>query len=66
MLCYLLYQQGAAAPASEITANTATDPLVIRRLLSALTKTRLVRAEKERERRLLPHQCAREYSPARP
>ena len=46
MLRYLLYQQEAAAPASEITATTATDPLVIRHLYSALTKTRLVTAEK--------------------
>ncbi len=46
MLAYLAYRQGAAVPSAEIAASVSTNAVVIRRLLSALVKARLVRAQK--------------------
>ena len=46
MLAYLAYRQGAAVPSAEIAASVDTNPVVIRRLLSALVKARLVNATK--------------------
>src|SRR6185436_15105250 len=46
MLAYLAYRQGAAVPSAEIAASVDTNPVVIRRLLSALVKARLVSATK--------------------
>src|SRR4051812_10481165 len=46
ILSYLVYKQGAAVPSSEIAASVDTNPVVIRRLLSALVKARLVSAQK--------------------
>lgn len=46
MLAYLVYRQGAAVPSAEIAASVDTNPVVIRRLLSALVKARLVSATK--------------------
>lgn len=46
ILAYLAYRGGAAVPSAEIAASVDTNPVVIRRLLSALTKARLVTAQK--------------------
>jgi Rrf2 family protein len=46
MLAYLAYRQGAAVPSAEIAASVDTNPVVIRRLLSALVKARIVAAQK--------------------
>ncbi len=49
ILAYLAYRQGAAAasvPSAEIASSVDTNPVVIRRLLSALVKARLVQAQK--------------------
>lgn len=46
MLAYLAYRQGAAVPSAEIAESVDTNPVVIRRLLSALVKARLVSATK--------------------
>lgn len=46
ILAYLAYRQGAAVPSAEIAASVDTNAVVIRRLLSALVKARLVRAQK--------------------
>ncbi len=46
MLAYLAYRQGAAVPSAEIASSVDTNPVVIRRLLSALVKARLVAARK--------------------
>ena len=46
ILAYLAYRQGAAVPSAEIAASVDTNPVVIRRLLSALVKAKLVTAQK--------------------
>jgi Rrf2 family protein len=46
MLAYLAFRKGAAVPSGEIAASVATNPVVIRRLLSSLIKARLVKAQK--------------------
>ena len=46
ILAYVAYRQGAAVPSAEIAASVSTNAVVIRRLLSALVKARLVRAQK--------------------
>jgi len=46
ILAYLAYRKGAAVPSAEIAASVDTNPVVIRRLLSALMKARLVTAQK--------------------
>ena len=46
ILTYLVYRAGAAVPSAEIAASVDTNPVVIRRLLSALMKARLVTAQK--------------------
>ena len=46
ILAYLVYKAGAAVPSVEIAARVDTNPVVIRRLLSALVKARLVNAQK--------------------
>lgn len=46
MLAYLAYRQGASVPSAEIAGSVDTNPVVIRRLLSALVKARLVTAHK--------------------
>ena len=46
ILAYLAYRQGAAVPSAEIASSVDTNPVVIRRLLSALVKARLVAAQK--------------------
>lgn len=46
ILAYLAYRQGVAVPSAEIAESVDTNPVVIRRLLSALVKTRLVTAQK--------------------
>jgi Rrf2 family protein len=46
MLAYLAYREGVAVPSAEIAASVDTNPVVIRRLLSALVKARLVTAQK--------------------
>ena len=46
ILAYLAYRQSAAVPSAEIAGSVATHPVVIRRLLSALVKARLVTAQK--------------------
>ena len=46
ILAYLAFRKGAAVPSAEIAASVDTNPVVIRRLLSALVKARLVTAQK--------------------
>ena len=46
ILAYLAYRQGAAVPSAEIASSVDTNPVVIRRLLSALVKARLVTTQK--------------------
>jgi len=46
ILAYLAFRRGAAVPSAEIAGSFATNPVVIRRLLSALVKARLVSAQK--------------------
>jgi Rrf2 family protein len=46
ILAYLVYRAGAAVPSAEIASSVDTNPVVIRRLLSALVKSRLVHAQK--------------------
>jgi Rrf2 family protein len=46
ILAYLTYRRGLAVPSAEIAASVSTNPVVIRRLLSALVKARLVGAQK--------------------
>lgn len=46
ILAYLVYRAGSAIPSAEIAASVDTNPVVIRRLLSALIKARLVKAQK--------------------
>lgn len=46
ILAYLVYRAGSAVPSAEIAASVDTNPVVIRRLLSALIKARLVKAQK--------------------
>src|SRR5215212_794548 len=46
ILAYLTYQKSRAVPSSEIAGSVDTNPVVIRRLLSALVKARLVTAQK--------------------
>ncbi len=46
MLAYLAHRQGAAVPSTEIAASVGTNAVVIRRLLSALVKARLVSTQK--------------------
>jgi len=46
MLAYLAYRQGSAVPSAEIASSVDTNPVVIRRLLSALVKAQLVTAQK--------------------
>ena len=46
MLAYLAYRHSAAVPSAEIAASVVTNPVVIRRLLSALTQEHLVTAQK--------------------
>ncbi len=46
ILAYLVYRAGSAVPSAEIAASVDTNPVVIRRLLSALIKARLVNAQK--------------------
>lgn len=46
ILAYLAYRQGAAVPSAEIAASVSTNPVVIRRLLSALVKAKFVTAQK--------------------
>ena len=46
ILAYLVYRTGTAVPSAEIAASVDTNPVVIRRLLSALVKARLVKAQK--------------------
>src|ERR1041384_7273960 len=46
ILAYLVYRTGAAVPSAEIAGSVDTNPVVIRRLLSALVKARLVTAQK--------------------
>ena len=46
ILAYLTYQKDRAVPSAEIAASVNTNPVVIRRLLSALLKARLVTAQK--------------------
>jgi Rrf2 family protein len=46
ILAYLVYRKGRAVPSAEIASSVDTNPVVIRRLLSALVKSRLVTAQK--------------------
>lgn len=46
MLAYLAFRRGASVPSAEIASSVSTHAVVIRRLLSALVKARLVRAQK--------------------
>jgi Rrf2 family protein len=46
ILAYLAFRTGAAVPSAEIAGSVDTNPVVIRRLLSALVKARLVTAQK--------------------
>jgi len=46
ILAYLVYRSSSAVPSAEIAESVDTNPVVIRRLLSALMKARLVTAQK--------------------
>jgi Rrf2 family protein len=46
ILAYLAFRGDAAVPSAEIAASVDTNPVVIRRLLSALMKAKLVTAQK--------------------
>jgi len=46
ILAYLAYRAGMSVPSAEIASSVDTNPVVIRRLLSALVKARLVKAQK--------------------
>ena len=46
ILAYLTYRRDAAVPSAEIAASVDTNAVVIRRLLGALLKARLVTAQK--------------------
>ena len=46
MLAYLAFRRGVSVPSAEIASSVSTHAVVIRRLLSALVKARLVRAQK--------------------
>ena len=46
VLAYLAYQQGRQTTSAEIARSVNTNPVVIRRLLAALIKARLVSAQK--------------------
>lgn len=46
ILAYLVYRAGTAVPSAEIAASVDTNPVVIRRLLSALAKAGLVTSQK--------------------
>jgi Rrf2 family protein len=46
ILAYLAFRRGAAIPSAEIASSVDTNPVVIRRLLAALLKARLVTAQK--------------------
>jgi Rrf2 family protein len=46
VLAYLAYKQGASVSSAEIAGSVNTNPVVIRRLLSSLTRARLVSAQK--------------------
>lgn len=46
ILAYLAFRRDAAVPSAEIAASVSTNPVVIRRLLSALVKAKLVTAQK--------------------
>lgn len=46
ILAYLAYRGDAAVPSAEIASSVDTNPVVIRRLLGALLKARLVTAQK--------------------
>ena len=46
ILAYLAFKGEMAVPSAEIAASVSTNPVVIRRLLSALVKARLVTAQK--------------------
>jgi len=46
ILAYLAYRQGVAVPSAEIAGSVSTNPVVIRRLLSALVKARLANTQK--------------------
>lgn len=46
ILAYLAFRQGVDVPSAEIAESVGTNPVVIRRLLSALMKARLVTAQK--------------------
>jgi Rrf2 family protein len=45
-LAYLAYREGVAVPSAEIASSVDTNPVVIRRLLSALVKAGIVTAQK--------------------
>lgn len=46
ILAYLAFRKDVAVPSAEIAASVDTNPVVIRRLLAALVKARLVTAQK--------------------
>lgn len=46
ILAYLTYRQDSAVSSAEIASSVDTNPVVIRRLLAALLKARLVTAQK--------------------